>query len=301
MAISCSGKKSDYRFTDYRVIETKRHMPVRQIVLNYQTKFERLELKYLVNEQEASCIRRDIQNYCKPDRYNAQGRSNSNADYGYPILSCYLDSPGLAFHKAKERGDPNRIKLRIRTYSPTSLASLEIKRRVSSIISKTRVAIDRRQAENAARGLPVIDGPGDANALSVLSDFALVAGKSGAEPTLTIQYDREAFESTVDHYARVTFDRKIRVQAARDWMLTPKKDAWNNFDDYWATQRSDTPVVLELKCETSPPVWMVDLIQRHQLALSSFSKYSIGVALCQQSYGLGRRLGRRSLKAMEKQ
>jgi hypothetical protein len=274
-------------------------------VLNYQTKFERLELKYLVNEREASFIRRDIQSYCKPDRYNAQSRSHSNADYGYPISSCYLDSPGMAFHKAKERGDPNRIKLRIRTYSPTSLASLEIKRRVSSIIYKTRVAIDRKQTENAARGLPVIGGPGmgdpgGAESLSVLSDFALVAGKSGAEPALTVEYDREAFESTVDRYARVTFDRKIRVQVARDWMLTPKKDAWNNFNDYWARQRSDIPVVLELKCETTPPCWMVDLIQRHQLALSSFSKYSIGVALCQENYGLGRSMGRRSLKAMEK-
>jgi hypothetical protein len=270
-------------------------------VLNYQTKFERLELKYLVNEQEASFIRRDIQSYCKPDRYNTQNRSHSNADYGYPISSCYLDSPGMAFHKAKERGDPNRIKLRIRTYSPTSLASLEIKRRASSVIYKTRVAIDRKQTENAARGLPVIGGPGGVDSLSVLSDFALVAGKSGAEPALTVQYDREAFESTVDRYARVTFDRKIRVQVARDWMLTPKKGAWNNFNDYWAKQRSDTPVVLELKCETTPPPWMIDLIQRHQLALSSFSKYSIGVALCQERYGLGHFLGRRSLKAMEKQ
>ena len=270
----------------------------------FQTKFERLELKYLINEREADSIRNDIQAVCTPDAYNARGSGMASSDrgncQGYPIYSCYLDSPGMAFHKAKERGDPSRVKLRIRTYSPTSLASMEIKRRQSAIINKSRVAIDRNHVEDAARGIPVPVPIGSASA-SVLSDFALVAARSGAEPALTVQYDREAFESRVDHYARVTFDRKIRVQVTRDWSLSPDERAWTNFDDHWAVRRRESPVVLELKCENTPPIWMIETVRKYQLAQSSFSKYSIGVGLCQEYLGLGRSKSRRSLNSMEHQ
>ncbi|HIF97866.1 MAG TPA: polyphosphate polymerase domain-containing protein [Myxococcales bacterium] len=268
-----------------------------KVMPSFQTKFERLELKFLVEESHADSIRKDISTLCKSDAYNGIRENGSLNQRGYPIYSCYLDSPAMAFHRAKERGDSHRLKLRIRTYSETSLASLEIKRRHSAVIYKTRTAIDRDLVEKAARGYPV-GSVKTQSAQSVLSDFSRIAAKSGAEPTLTVHYRREAYESLVDNYARVTFDRKIKVQAATDWSLNPHPGGWHSFDEYWEKRSRISPVVLELKCETTPPLWMVELIRKHQLESSSFSKYSIGVGLCDENWGLGRKSSRRSLKAL---
>ena len=88
-----------------------------------QLNFERLELKYLIDEVVADRIRRQISGVCSADRHSTPGRrAGSN---GYVINSLYLDSPGLAFHEAKERGDPERVKLRVRTYSADSIATLD--------------------------------------------------------------------------------------------------------------------------------------------------------------------------------
>jgi len=88
-----------------------------------QPNFERLELKYLIDEVVADRIRRQISGICSADRHSTQGRrAGSNS---YVINSLYLDAPGLAFHEAKERGDPERVKLRVRTYSADFIATLD--------------------------------------------------------------------------------------------------------------------------------------------------------------------------------
>jgi len=266
-------------------------------VSQFQTKFERLELKFLIEEEQADLIRKDISTLCRSDAHNGSRVNSSPDQWGYPIYSCYLDSPGLAFHRAKERGDSHRLKLRIRTYSKTSLASMEVKRRHAAVIYKTRAAIDRELVEDAVHGFPVVSAGTQAQK-SVLSDFSMIAAKTGAEPVLTVNYRRAAFESRVDHYARVTFDRDIRVQSADGWSLNSDLNQWHSFDAYWQKKNRVSPVVLELKCETTPPIWMVDLIRKHQLVNSSFSKYSIGVGLRDENRGFGKRSSRRSLKAL---
>ena len=204
---------------------------------------------------------------------------------GYLINSLYLDTPNLAFHNAKVRGDPDRIKLRVRTYSPTSKVTLEIKRRHSEIINKTRVVVDRTQVVDAAMG-KLTPRDGESSDALYLNDFARTLADSGALPTLTVQYEREAYESVVDHYARVTFDRRIRVRRARDWELCPPELDWHSFDEYWRTDHPTLPAVLELKCETSAvPFWLMDIIRENELPQTSFSKYSIGIALTQWRYG----------------
>lgn len=266
-------------------------------MLQYTSRFERLELKYLVDESLARRIRQDVRAYCEADPYNNALSGDFGRAPGYPISSCYLDSPSLAFHAAKERGDSNRLKLRVRTYSSTSPASLEIKRRRSAVIAKTRVIVERNRVEEAIAGSLVVKGMAERDS-SILSDFALIAAKCGARPTLMVSYWREAFESRVDKYARVTFDRKVRVMEGSRWSFESRKEAWNSFNDYWKAHGIENPVVLELKCETVPPVWMIDLIRKYDLTQTSFSKYSTGVGLCRLNGGLGRTLSTRSLKAL---
>ncbi len=250
----------------------------------FQNRFERLELKYLIDEITAERIRGDIEPYCNPDPHSEGCAIGRAGRAGYDIRSLYLDSPALAFHAAKLRCDPYRIKLRVRTYSDTSAATLEIKRRDCQIIDKTRAVVDREYVELAAMGFDV-PIKSEARSAPFLREFARVAADAGAIPTLHVRYEREAYESVVDQYARVTFDRNIRVCRADGWNLCPPDSGWCDFDDSWRSDHPTLPVVLELKCETIVPFWLMDIIQRYELIQSTFSKYSIGIALTQWQNG----------------
>lgn len=253
-----------------------------------QTRFERLEFKFLIDETKARRVRDALSSLCDRDVH-------CRSAIGYPIESLYLDTPSFAFHEAKERGDAERLKLRVRTYRPGERATLEVKRRHCEVIRKTRGVVWARDIERAALGFGVTDPTGFSAAN--ITDFARLVGVSNANPVLTVQYDRDAYESTVDAYARVTFDRRIRVRRVSGWRRV-ERSPWLSFDDHWTRRGLPAPVVLELKCEThSMPLWMSELVRRHQLVRTSFSKYSIGLVLSQHHGGHGVRRSR-SLNAM---
>lgn len=260
----------------------------------FEARLERLELKYLIDEPTADKVCRDIAPYCQPDAYSAAARSAGAG--GYPITSLYLDSPGLAFHRAKERGDSDRVKLRIRTYDDVSPAILEVKRRHADVIDKTRARVPRDRVESIVLGEPAPGDPGTDDARFAES-FALLSARHGAEPSLRVRYIREAHISDVDDYARVTFDRRIEAQRASSWALDSGRDRWAAFDDHWQPEQRISNVVLEIKCHVSVPLWASDLIRRHQLRRSSFSKYSIGIHITDRERGFGP-LMRRSSRVM---
>lgn len=228
--------------------------------------FQRLEFKYLIDEQQAEQIRRDIAPYCKPDAYNG------TAGLGYPISSLYLDTPSYAFHLAKLRNDPDRLKLRARVYDDVGPVHLEVKRKSVDVVHKTRATVPRDQWVDAAHGFgPQLTG----RQARHLEAFAHLAAQSGAAPSLLVQYEREAYASTVDHYARVTFDRAIRASIQRDWKLEPD-GAWSHLD---AGRDGNVEgfTLLELKAELLMPFWMVDLVRTLRLKNTGFSKYSSGI------------------------
>ena len=182
------------------------------------------------------------------------------------------------------RGDAERLKLRIRTYSKKSPALLEVKRRISDVIDKTRVAVDRKQAEEAVAGLaaPLEKG---LQARRSLDEFSRIAAESGAGPSLYVHYQREAYTSLVDDYARVCFDRCIGAQRTESWDLDPDPCGWCEFDHYRQPELADRSVVLELKCQSTIPPWLSDLVRRHSLHRTSFSKYSTGIYLTRRING----------------
>ena len=217
-----------------------------------------------------------IEPFCHPDPHNLT--SSRGVTRGYVVSSLYLDSPNLAFYRAKERGDAERVKLRIRTYGDSPFAVMELKRRVADVIDKTRATVDRKDVERVAQGW--VDAPHEsAEVTRFLSNFALIVARAGALPTLHLRYDREAYASVVDHYARVTFDRHIEAQRTSSWDLDPGDAGWSHFDRHWLRAETERAVVLELKCQSSIPWWLTDLVRARALNRQSFSKYSIGVHL----------------------
>lgn len=237
--------------------------------MTYQSQFERLELKYLVDEATAARLRGDIAAYTEPDRYNAgHGR-------GYRITSLYFDSPSLAFYRAKERGDTDRLKLRARVYDLDGPVSLEIKRKRGDVVWKRRAQVDPGAWHDAAQGFFDEGKYGDRQR-QALENFAQLYAQFACEPKLLVSYEREAFSSPVDHYARVTFDRRVQCHSAATMAFRPENSAGFPLPNR-TTGALASPVLLELKCEQFMPVWMWELIHDHQLMRVGFSKYNAGM------------------------
>jgi hypothetical protein len=237
-------------------------------------RFQRLELKYHLTEPTAERLRRAAMPWCVPDVHN-QGAA------GYPIASLYLDSPGLEFHHARARKDQDRFKLRIRTYGAAPLAHLEIKRKVGKVVHKKRVAVPRHQAAAIAKGADSGDSIGRESGDDAIGHFQALRARCGAEPKVGIFYTREAYVSTVDDYARITFDRGICAAAMEpnDWTLhdSPPPRAMSLDRAGKLPDGVSSSVLLELKCVTLVPTWMRQLIHDFELTSTGFSKYSHGV------------------------
>lgn len=172
-----------------------------------------------------------------------------------------------------------------------------MRRRVADVIDKRRARVHRKDVENAAHGA-LDPGPDEREASVFLQHFAGLVARSGAQPKLLVRYEREAWVSDVDHYARVTFDRRIEAQRTASWTLDECVGDRVRFEDHWAREESHRSVVLELKCQSCIPWWMTDLIRKHSLERQSFSKYSIGIHLTGVAAGEDL-LGRRSARWMQ--
>lgn len=232
---------------------------------------ERYEYKYLVPDALVSSIRAAVRTTSKIDRY-------AGPDGTYLIRSLYFDTDKYDLYWANEREQPDRFKLRARMYpGKTSPVFLEVKRRVLDVIIKSRAAVPANLWREVIAGhdsaLDTLPPHIRNGAMKFLAPYH----RHHARPVILVEYEREAYISDVDSYARLTFDRKIRVQMQEDLDLEAIPNRWR-FIDHRAQTRTQEPVcVLEMKFERRPPRWMVALVQRLELFRYSFSKYCYGV------------------------
>lgn len=227
----------------------------------------RHELKYVVPAARVDAIRDAIRPYCALDRHCA-GRPERT----YVIRSLYLDTWARDLYRRSREGRQGTMKLRVRTYGDEGRAPvfLEVKRKVHGLILKTRGRADEAWAAHLHGAAPA--GAGAAELL-----FRDALARHALEPVLLVRYEREAWSSTVDEYARVTFDRVITCQPWSRWDLAGPPEAGLPLDGGAPVHRVPRAVVLELKCTQDVPRWMTALIGRLGLVRTGYSKYCAGV------------------------
>lgn len=232
---------------------------------------ERYEHKFLVPERIVPEIRSFALSTSRIDQY-----AGSNGTYA--IRSLYFDTASRDLYKANDREQGRRFKVRARMYpNATSPYFLEVKRRVLDVIVKTRAAVPASSWREAIDcDSSTLDALPDRSRNAVLA-FASKVHAHHLEPALLVEYDREAYVSEVDSYARLTFDRNIRVQEKTIIDFDADDRRWRSIDHVAQTQTSEPVAVLELKFERKPPAWMHALVQRLDLVRSSFSKYCYGI------------------------
>jgi hypothetical protein len=232
---------------------------------------QRREYKYLIDEATADRVRRFIAGICAPDRYGANGR--------YAIHTLYLDSLHLNVYRATIEDEAIRHKLRIRCYPDAAEAPtfLEVKRRVDDVIAKTRLPVRGDWADQLARGtlLDRVAARDRLAAENFVSHYeASFAGP--LVPVVLVRYQREAYVSRFEDYARVTFDRELCFQPKTELSLVPEHEHWSSIDDPVAMRVAPARslVVLELKFPQVVPRWMQRMVQALELRRDSFCKYA---------------------------
>lgn len=232
---------------------------------------QRLELKYIVNEDTALRIRDFVSSYLELDEFGA-----SMPNYSYPVHSLYLDSHDLRLYQETINGTKNRFKLRLRFYDnrPESPIYFEIKRRMNNCIMKQRGGVRRAAVDELLAG-HIPDAAHltskDTKPLIALQNFCQLMHQIRATPKAHIAYFREAWVSHNDNSIRVTLDREVKCEPE----FTTRLDL--NLKNPTYTFARD--VVLELKFTNSYPLWFRDLVRIFHVMQSGAAKYVEGVAM----------------------
>jgi len=241
-----------------------------------QNLLERREFKFLVPEELARQIAHAARSVCALD-------SHAGPDGSYAIRSLYFDNMNHDLFWANEREEPDRFKARVRCYpssdqEPGALAWLEIKRRVLDMIIKTRVSVPMDQWTNVVRnvsGLRDVEWKPGRKKLG--AHFVRKVHTHHLEPVVLVEYDREAYVSTVDEYARLTLDRHVRCQQHPRYELEAIPGRWRAVDHPYQMGMREPMCIVELKFGALIPRWMMVLVQRFELQRYSFSKYCYSI------------------------
>lgn len=237
----------------------------------------RYELKYLISERVADQVRAALSPFCVLDAHSAQA-----ADHQYAIRSLYLDTPGRRLYRASREGLASRFKVRIRQYAAAAPTFLELKSKAGSVVRKTRASVEGDFVSHVV-------GPLLPEVTREERAFRARVDGLGLVPSLLVRYEREAWASVVDPYARITFDRRVACQPARGYDLGGDASEWLPLDDTGTMGAG--AVLLELKSALDVPRWMATLAQRLELRRAGFSKYCNGIERCAGRVALVEELG----------
>ena len=234
---------------------------------------ERREYKYLIDHATMVAMRAAIRPFCQLDEHAERSPTRT-----YTIDTLYFDTEDLALFWANDKEQVDRIKMRVRSYADAPKAPIffEVKRRINDVISKSRGKVSRSEwaALLADPGAPIPAHIGGKDRWAV-ERFLSLARSLHVRPFTLVRYQREPYFSTIDDYARVTFDTNICAQRMERLSFDGDPRAWRSLDDpiLQRTQHGRSMVVLELKFTSHVPLWMVGLARRFGLVRCGFSKY----------------------------
>jgi hypothetical protein len=227
----------------------------------------RHEMKYHIPESTAEAITQFIKPCIQMDRYSKLHR---NGDY--PIVSLYLDSNDLKLCKESLLGHKNRFKLRIRSYTdePDYPRFLEIKRRMNTVIIKSRARVMSMDVSNLLAGLPLPPQNYTADT-ETINQFQLYVNSIQAKPAVLIRYMRRAYEDDSLNRVRVTFDRELAYCVTNLPEIRLAGRGWRK------NLFTIGGVILEIKFTDNYPLWLSQMIKCFNLRQRSISKYASSI------------------------
>jgi hypothetical protein len=241
--------------------------PAKPVDLADRTLACRFEMKYHITESKAQAISQFVRQYIEADRYCKLQRGGD-----YPIVSLYLDSQDLRLYRESMDGLMNRFKLRIRSYTDEREypCFFEIKRRINTIIMKSRARVMHRDLPTLLAGLPLPPQNYHVDE-EALNQFQLYMSSIKAHPVVLIRYMRQAYEGDSQNRIRVTFDRELCYKVTNSPEVTLSGPGW---------QRNPFTlggVILEIKFTGCYPAWLNRMVKYFGLRARSISKYASSI------------------------
>lgn len=217
--------------------------------------FERKETKYILTNEQFAAFFEDLQQYMKVDQYGL-----------HTIQSLYFDTKQDEFIRHSIQKPEYKEKFRVRSYGiakEDGLVFLEIKKKVKGIVYKRRLPMTYAEFLNwqETNELPE----------SILQSQIgleiqwLFKKHNDLVPRVCIAYDRYSMFYEEDDQFRVTFDQNIRFSAQEMCLHEPKNEQ---------LVAPEMSVLMEVKAMGAYPLWFVELLNRHGVRKSSFSKYA---------------------------
>lgn len=238
----------------------------------------RVELKYLVREDEIPALRQEIEPFTVLDRH---GREYENR--GYTVRSIYLDTAGLRYYHEKKSGLRVRRKLRIRGYNDLKRGDwtfLEIKRKTQDRVSKNRAPVYFEAVENLfATGdvdRHVIHNRHYPGAFDDARRFFYHVYRYDLVPTFSTVYEREAFFGRFDPTLRITFDRGLRGRSYP--ALT------DLYDDTYNRPVRPGFAIMEVKYNTLFPGWLRPILGIEGHRNEALSKYCLCAEISERQW-----------------
>ena len=236
---------------------------------------QRFEFKYHIPRSMIRPISDFVKAYCFLDKYSEMSPSGF-----YRINNLYFDSPFHTFLNNRLERKENRFNMRIRSYgeNPVPPYFWEIKCKLREIRQKFRAKVKSGEIEKLFYSPKASAELGFSGADAKNMDFfQSLALSYNAEPQIITQYDRMAWISETDEYARVTFDANLQCAEEHNFNVSPVPDKMESYDTT-SIFRHEAHCILELKGQVSHlPLWMVDLVKTFDLKRAAFSKFRYGM------------------------
>jgi hypothetical protein len=227
----------------------------------------RHELKYHITESKAEAISQFVKPFLQVDRYCKLRRHGD-----YPIATLYLDSDNMQLCRESLAGHKNRYKLRIRSYTdePDYPRFFEIKRRMNTIIAKSRARVMDRDVRTLLAGRPLPPQNYTAD-METINQFQFYMNNIRANPAVLVRYMRQAYEDNSRNKVRVTFDRELA------YSVTSLPEVRLGGASWQRNAYTVGGVILEIKFTDSYPAWLSQMVKCFNLRQQSISKYASSI------------------------
>ena len=229
-----------------------------------ETKFKRIETKYVVSKEILEKLIQDLKEYLVEDDYPISTISN-----------IYFDTEDFDVLLDDDFGDKQKEKVRMRTYLSQP-----------KVDSQVFLEIKTKDQEGVGRKFRLLSTP--SSILNFMTKGHLDASitdkiviekvkklhqdyKQGIKPRMYIYYDRYSLKEK--KYIEGYNYNKIRITI--DQNLVYRDENVNLFSgNQGAPLLDDNTVIMEIKAPGNKPQWLQDILDKYGLIEHKFSKYS---------------------------
>ncbi len=217
----------------------------------HANKFERVEKKFRMSEEQYNALLPILEEHCARDGYGTT-----------IICSVYYDTPDYMLIRKSIERPKFKEKLRVRSYGvpkDDTKVFVEIKRKLNGVVYKRRISIPCGEVKTLMSGTAVgSDNP------QIENEILEFVRRYGPEPRVYLSYERFAMYGRDDPSLRVTFDKNLRYRTDDTDIMSGAEGA--------PVMDDSGSMLMEIKAPSAIPMWLTDEMSRLRIYQAPFSK-----------------------------